>query len=435
MGVKLVVRVKLLPTPEQADALTATLHACNAAANRVSATAYEHKVFSRARLQKLVYAELKASGLSAQPALHVIRKTADAYTTLHAQIDAGLLGGENSKRRRKATAKPITFRPDAAHPFDDRCLSWRYDARTVSIWTTAGRLKAIAFTGSPSHLKTLAEHRAGESDLVHQDGTWFLAATCDIPEAPLNPAPADWIGVDRGIENLATTSDGNNYQGKALKRYRRAMARARAGLQAKKAAGSRSAARRLARRSAREARHATHENHKISKQIVADAQRTGRGIAVEQLDGIRDRVRLRRHQRATLSHWSFHQLGTFLEYKARRAGVPLLHVDPAYTSQRCPTPWCGHVSRQNRPTRGTFRCVACGLAGPADDIAAVNVRQRARTAWAFVTMPGPHPPHQPTRARHGEKGDAPPARQPATPESATRCEHRASKLGRSRPRR
>ncbi|MEV0408128.1 transposase [Actinoallomurus sp. NPDC050550] len=426
---KLVVRVKLLPTPEQATALAATLHACNAAANRVSVKAYEQRVFSRARLQKLLYAELKASGLSAQPALHVIRKTADAYTTLHALIDAGLLGPEGSKRRREATSKPIAFRPDAAHPFDDRCLSWRYDARTVSIWTTAGRLQGICFTGEPSHLKTLAARRKGETDLVLRDGTWFLYATCEIPEAA-QYEPADWIGVDRGIENLATTSDGDNHQGQALKRYRRAQARRRAELQAKKAAGSRSAARRLAKRRQRETRHATGENHKISKQIVADAQRTGRGIAVEQLDGIRDRVRLKRHQRATLSSWPFHQLGTFLHYKARRAGVPFCEVDAHYTSQTCPNPWCGHVSRKNRPTRGRFLCVACGLAGLADDIAAVNVRQRERTAWAFVTMPDPGP--EPSGR---DRGDAPPARRPAATGSATRRDHRASKPGRSRPRR
>ena len=38
-------------------------------------------------------------------------------------------------------------------------------------------------------------------------------------------------------------------------------------------------------------------NHRISKEIVSVARRTGRGIAVELLDGIRDRVRLRRDQR------------------------------------------------------------------------------------------------------------------------------------------
>ncbi|WP_433464801.1 RNA-guided endonuclease InsQ/TnpB family protein [Spirillospora sp. CA-128828] len=381
-------------------ALAETLHTANQAADHVSTVAYRQGMFSRAGLQKLLYHQVKALGLSAQPALHVIRKAADAYTTLHAQIDAGLLGPEYSKRRHKAESKPIAFRPDAAQPFDDRCLSWQYDARTVSIWTVHGRLQGIAYTGKP-----------------------------------LNTDPVDWIGVDRGIENLATTSDQTNYQGQALKRYRRRAARRRAELQKKKAAGSRSAARRLAKRNQREARHATGENHKISKQIVADAQRTGRGIAVEQLDGIRGRVRLKRHQRATLSSWPFHQLGTFLEYKARRAGVPFLQVDPHYTSQRCPVPWCGHVSRRNRPTRGRFRCVVCGLAGLADDIAAVNVRQRARTVWTFVTMPDPAPHHQPTRARRRGRGDAPPARRPAATGSATKREDRATKPGRPRPRR
>ncbi|WP_405602466.1 zinc ribbon domain-containing protein [Streptomyces sp. NBC_01410] len=119
------------------------------------------------------------------------------------------------------------------------------------------------------------------------------------------------------------------------------------------------------------------------------AQRTGRGVAVEELDGIRERVRLRRDQRSTLSSWAFHQLGQHLAYKARRAGVPFLEVDAAYTSQRCPR--CGHTEKANRPTRDHFSCRRCGLAGPADVVAGVNVRDRARSAWAFVTMPVPAP--------------------------------------------
>ncbi|MFD5323234.1 zinc ribbon domain-containing protein [Streptomyces sp. NPDC127092] len=130
-------------------------------------------------------------------------------------------------------------------------------------------------------------------------------------------------------------------------------------------------------------------NHSISKEIVSVAQRTGRGIAIEELDGIRDRVRLRRDQRGTLSSWPFHQLGQHLAYKARRAAVPFLVVDPAFTSQRCPR--CGHTGRANRPTREQFRCRRCGLAGPADVVAGVNVRNRARSAWAFATMPVPSP--------------------------------------------
>jgi putative transposase len=67
--------------------------------------------------------------------------------------------------------------------------------------------------------------------------------------------------------------------------------------------------------------------------------------------------------------------------------VPFLEVDPAYTSQRCPR--CGHTERANRPDRDTFHCRRCGLAGPADHVAGVNVRERARSAWVFVNMPDP----------------------------------------------
>jgi len=104
--------------------------------------------------------------------------------------------------------------------------------------------------------------------------------------------------VDRGIVNLATTCDGANYSGRRLGRYRRWQQRKRAELQVRR---TRSANRRLARRNWRERRHVNHTNHKIAKTIVADAQRTGRGIALEDLGGIRERGRLDAHQRARLS--------------------------------------------------------------------------------------------------------------------------------------
>ncbi|WP_433230193.1 RNA-guided endonuclease TnpB family protein [Actinomadura formosensis] len=385
--VKLVVQVKLLPTPEQALALEATLHAVNVAATRVSAVAFD-KFGLRCRetpLRRLCYAELKAAGLGAQAAQHVIKRVVDAYTALRAGIRNGNLGGPASRRRRKAESKPVVFRPDAAHTFDDRNLSWRLDAGTVSIWTVHGRCKNLRLACSPEQARTLAAHRHGESDLVHRDGMWFLLATCDIPEPDVYE-PADWIGVDRGIVNLATTSDGDNHQGRRLGRYRRWQARKRAEIQAKR---TRSAARLLKKRARREARHARHVNHKISRQVVAVAARTGRGIALEELGGIRERVTVPRDQRARLSSWPFHQLGEFLEYKARRAGVPFLQVDAAYTSQRCPR--CGHTARNNRPSRDHFCCRRCGLAGPADVVAGVNVRDRARSAWVFVNMPAPAP--------------------------------------------
>lgn len=353
----------------------------------VATIAHEKGVKDRNGLQKLLYAEVKATfGLSAQPAVRVVKKVVDAYATLAAQARAGLLGKTTSQRYRKAMSGPVVFRPEAAQPFDDRCLSWQADARTVSIWTVDGRMRGIRYTGSADQLKVLDQYRKGEWDLVQRRGTWFLIATCDLPEPEVSE-PVDFIGVDRGIVNLATTSYAVNYQGRGLTRHRAWCARKRAELQKKR---TRSATRRLARRTHKEQRHATHVNHKISKEIVSVAQRTGRGIAVEELDGIRERVRLRRNQRGTFSSWPFHQLGQHLAYKARQAGVAFLEVDAHHTSQRCPR--CGHTEKANRPTRDDFSCRRCGLAGPSDVVAGVNVRDRARSAWAFVTMPVPTTP-------------------------------------------
>ncbi|MFE3767383.1 RNA-guided endonuclease InsQ/TnpB family protein [Streptomyces sp. NPDC059104] len=372
---KIVTQVKLLPEAEQAAALRSTLRTVNKAANWVSGVAFERGVPREYELRKHTYDELKARGLGAQAAQHVIKKTRDAYTTLKANIRAGNLGKPGSKRRIKAETKPITFRPEAAQPYDDRCLSWQYDAGTVSIWTTAGRLKGVRFACSPDALKMLREHRKGESDLIERDGVFYLIAVCDIPEPELYE-PDGFIGVDLGIVNIATTSTGYRAAGRGLNRHRARQLALRKKLQTK---GTKSAKRLLKRRSRKEARHTANINHVISKSIVTTAERTGSGIALEDLTGIRSRVRLRKDQRTSLHSWSFQQLGQYIAYKARRAGVPLVYVDPAYTSQQCSE--CGHIDRKNRADQATFACRACGFLANADDNASHNIGHKAETVW------------------------------------------------------
>lgn len=379
---KLVVQVKLLPSPEQASALDATLRACNTAASDVAAMAREIGCYRNYDLRRHAYRGIKSDyGLGAQAAQHVIKKVADAYATLKANLRAGNYGKPGSERRRRVEANPIGFRWDAAQPYDARMLSWRHDARTVSIWTVVGRLGGVAYTGSPDQLEAVATLPVGESDLVHRDGMWFLHATVEVPEPELTD-PAGFLGVDMGIANIAYDSDGRRHAGTRLNGYRRRQLRLRKRLQAK---DTESARRLLARRRRKEARHAVHVNHGIAKTIVTEAARTGRGIAVEDLTGIRGRVRLRKPQRVTLSSWSFHQLGAFLAYKARRAGVPLVEVDPRYTSQTCNR--CGHRDKRNRPDRETFTCRSCGVVANADHNAALNIAQRGVESWGAVNRP------------------------------------------------
>ncbi|WP_319023146.1 transposase [Streptomyces phaeolivaceus] len=106
---------------------------------------------------------------------------------------------------------------------------------------------------------------------------------------------------------------------------------------------------------------------------------TGRGIALEDLTGIRERARLRKPQRVTPHSWSFHQLGRFIAYKAKRAGVPVVHVDPAYSSRECPR--CHHIEKANRPSQAVFVCRSCGFAEHADRNASHDISHRGWYAW------------------------------------------------------
>ena len=147
--------------------------------------------------------------------------------------------------------------------------------------------------------------------------TAFLIASVVVPE-PLASTGAHlhssdgWIGVDLGVENIAVTSDRplarellatygagapDGAAGRGSVKDRRTRNReVRQKLQRK---NTKSAKRLLRKRARKEARFAADVNHQISKRIVAEAERTGRGIAVEDLTGIRERVRLRKPQRAT----------------------------------------------------------------------------------------------------------------------------------------
>jgi putative transposase len=305
-------------------------------------------VFGQYSLHKLLYRTARERfSLSSQVVVRVFAKVADAY-----KLDKKTL------RR---------FSKHGAIGYDLRILTFKPDV--VSIWTTDGRLK-IEYSAGEGQKEFLQSQR-GESDLIYHCGKFYLAATCEVPDqAP--ESVNDFLGVDFGIKTIAATSDQVTFSGSQVSNVRHRHRRLRSKLQAR---CSRSAKRKLKGLSGREFRFATDVNHCISKQIVAEAKGTQRGIAVEELTGIHERVTVRKKQRAVLRSWAFHQLRSFLTYKAARAGVPLLAIDPRNTSRECSA--CGFTAKENRKTQDKFVCVECGFALHADINAALNIRSRA----------------------------------------------------------
>ena len=285
---KLIAPVKLLTIPESQTALLQTLEAANAAWNAVSASAWQQHTFGKYAIQKDRYYRLKAQfGLTAQLVIRVIANGGDAY------------------KRDKRTKR--TFKPHGSSADDARIVRWNLRGSTVSIWTLDGRVTIPVATGARQ--RELLQSHHGESDLVYHNGSFYLLATCAIPEP--EPVVVEGIlGVDRGLATIATDSDGTRSSGTQLKRVRHRHTRLRRKLQKK---GTRAAKRRRKKLSGQEKRFAQNTQHMISKQIVEKAHGTQRAIAIEHLGGIRSRTTVRKSQRVYLQSWSLYQLRTFLE--------------------------------------------------------------------------------------------------------------------------
>lgn len=349
-NMKLTATVKLQPTNTQRQLLFETLERANAACNYISQQAWDAKSFGRVPVHKLTYHTIREQfDLAAQLVVRCIGKVVDSYKKDH-------------------TTKRL-FKKLGAVPYDSRILNWRIPDMNVSIWLLGGRQEIGFVTGG--HQLALLQYQQGESDLVYKKGAFYLFATCDVPdETPFDPD--GFLGVDLGIANLATDSGGDMYSGSTINNVRHRHRRLRRKLQRK---GTKSAKRKLKQLSGKESRFARDVNHTISKRIVAKAQGTGQGIALEDLSGIRDRVTVRKSQRPTLHSWSFHQLRQLVDYKAQWHGVPVVYVDPRNTSRECSQ--CGHIDKANRQTQDTFLCVKCGHAAHADHNAAINIGRRA----------------------------------------------------------
>jgi putative transposase len=345
--------VKLAPTDEQYQALQTTMERFNEAANYVSQLALDNRTASQVRLHRLAYRYLREHyGLSAQMAVRAVGKVVEVY--------------------RRDGSKLAIFKPHSAMVYDQRILSWK-GLDKVSLLSLQGRLIIPVRIGSYQEVRI--NRVVKQCDLILRDGVFYLAVTVDAPE-PHPDDPVGYIGVDFGIVNIAADSDGTTYSGGQVNGLRKRRAKLRAKLQTN---GSKAAKRLLVKRSRKEGRFATNINHVISKRVVAKAKDTGRGIALEDLGGIRDRMTVRRSQRRQHHSWAFRQLRGFIEYKAKLAGVMVRLVDPRNTSRTCPA--CGIIDKRNRPSQSLFSCVSCGFSGPADTIAAGNIARRATVNW------------------------------------------------------
>ena len=338
---KLTLKIKLLPTDEQADLLLDTMKEANAVCNAISDVAWQEKIFNNFKLHHRTYHAYKATfNLSSQMLIRQIAKVADAY-----KLD------KKVKRQ---------FKPLGGIAYDGRIMTYKPN-NIVSLWCIGGRQKINFVCHNPNYIPYIK----GEADLVYKKGKFYLFQTVDVPEEDVEDVE-EFIGVDMGLLEIASLSNGKNFSSKKLNDYREKRQKVRSSLQSKGTKGSKKVLKRL---SGKERTTSTIINHTISKQIVQLAKSEGKGIAIEDLKGIRFSASKKGKKfRTRVGKWNFNQLRSFLTYKCLLNGVKLVVVPPAYTSKTCHN--CLHMgNRQGKK----FTCSNCNSVFDADENAAKNI--------------------------------------------------------------
>jgi IS605 OrfB family transposase len=241
--------------------------------------------------------------------------------------------------------------------YDKRNFSYKNDM--VSLSTTNGRQK-FSIT-LPRFAEKYKNWDCNAGIIVLRNDQLWLNLIFD-KDAKTIANPDTFLGMDRGIDNIAVCSDNEFYNSKQLKRIKGKYQYLKAKLQS---AGTRSAKRHLKKLSGRETRFVRDVNHCISKRI---AKKPYDCFVLEDLKGIK-RDKGKKFNRK-LGNWSHYQLGNFIQYKAEERSKPTIEVDPRHTSQKCSK--CGHTERSNR--KGSrFKCKKCGFELNADLNASRNI--------------------------------------------------------------
>jgi transposase len=186
--------------------------------NYVSAVSFEHGCISNnVRLHKLTYAQVRARfKLSSQLSCNAIRQVASKYAVLRSQS--------------QTPEKPVVFKSFAAPLQLDYDFS--YQKQGISLWTMDGRLKGIPFKIG-SYFQKYADWTLGGATLYIKRGKVYLAQAVS-KQAPETPPTGNVLGVDKGVNYIATITDGFRvrfFGGGRIKQVRRTYTKRRASLQ------------------------------------------------------------------------------------------------------------------------------------------------------------------------------------------------------------
>ena len=333
-----------------ASEILPTIQAYTNAFNFICETGFLSKDKNKISLQKKTYYDIKEF-LPSQLTISVITKASEALASVFTKTKHKKLGSQPK-------SKLCSIR------YDKNSYSISKDNK-LSLLTISGRKRKISLVIPKYYQEYFDSWKRKSAELCIIKNKVYLHIVFEKEVADAT-STGNIVGIDRGINNLAVTSNNKFFGGKVVKKQVRKYQKLRSSLQSN---GSKSAKRHLKRLSLKEQRFRRDINHCISKSIIRNIP-VGSTIVLEDLKGIR-KSKLRKAQRTMLNNWSFFQLEQFITYKAMVKGIDMKHIDAAYTSQRCSK--CGFVCKSNRKQH-SFSCKQCSFKLNSDLNASRNIR-------------------------------------------------------------
>ena len=201
-------------------------------------------------------------------------------------------------------------------------------------------------------------------------GRWYASLTVERDNKPAaEPPKGGSVGIDLGVKNLATLSDGAVVPNpRYLKKSERKLKRAQQALSRKvKGSNRREKARaKVARLHARVANQRLDAMHKLTTRIAE----TFSDISIEDLH-VAGMVK-NRHLAKHIADAAFGEFRRQLEYKTARTGARLNVVNRWYRSSKTCS-GCGSVKDKLSLSERTYTCEGCGLVLDRDLNAAINI--------------------------------------------------------------
>ncbi|WP_414542110.1 RNA-guided endonuclease InsQ/TnpB family protein [Nostoc sp. CCY0012] len=346
------VKCKLIVPSNLGGEVDRTLKGFADACNQILEVAKRENCWNTTKLHHKVYKPVReATGLKANHVCQAIRR---------------VIGNA------KAVKQIHKFRPTSIS-LDVRTFVYKEETQSVGVTLMCGRVEFKLSIGGYQIALLRGQTPTSATLNKTRRGDYFINFVVDIPTQPTGKTPKV-IGVDLGRRDIATTSTGKCWSGKQIQSVRDRYSQVRANVQSKRTRNSRRLLRRL---SGRERRFQKWLNHNISQQLVQDTKQINAALAFEDLTNIRESLNQKprsKTERRRTNNWAFYQLRLFVEYKANIAGVQVVFVPPAYTSQTCSR--CGHI----HPVQGKsyrngkfFKCGHCGFEHDSDINAAFNI--------------------------------------------------------------